>query len=100
MSIHLIMALIFVPVIILVTWVHIVLYQAREENWKNARSAPKYIIEPSYDLGYSISEKEFWPFPGGSPVVRYRPLFGHYTSLESAEAQLAHYLSKDGKSNG
>lgn len=62
-----------------------------DNAWDEANNAPKFIIKPSYDLGYDIWEKDLLPLPGRAPLVNYRPLYGHYKTREEAEKQLAHY---------
>ena len=93
MSIELILACIFIPIIALVIWGVISLDKIRQESWDSATNAPKFIIKPSYGLGFDIWGKELWPFPGHAPMIHYRPLFGHYETRELAEAQLKHYQS-------
>jgi hypothetical protein len=72
-------------------WMAIFLCKIDSENWDRRMNAPRFIIKPSYDLGFDIWEKELWPLPGHAPMMFYRPLFGHYKTREEAEAQLAHY---------
>lgn len=98
MSLFIIIPLIafFLAIAALVIGGFVILEKSREDIRKAVISAPKFIIKPSYGLGYEICEKELWPIPGGiAPLMNYRSLLGHYETKEEAEKQLAHYIGKD-----
>lgn len=96
-----IMSAIFIPIIIGGVWLGIIMCKTSDEAWDAAFEAPKFIIKPSYDLGYDLWEKELWPmYNCCPPMVHYRPLLGHYKNLEDAKNQLTHYMqSNDEKPN-
>lgn len=76
----------------LVIWAVIFLEKSKQKYRDCINKAPKFIIKPSYDLGFDIWEKELRPMPNGRPpMMNYRPLFGQYKTYEAAEKQLRHY---------
>lgn len=81
----------------LLIWMVLMLEIYRAQRWKEVEQAPIYIICSSYGLGYEIQKKQLWPLPGGcAPMMTYSSLLDHYSSLDEAERQLAHYnQSKD-----
>ena len=89
------MIVLFIMIGGVAVWASIFLCKISEEEWDRVTSAPKFIIKPSYSLGFDIWEKELWPLPGRAPMMHYRPLFGHYETREAAEEQLKHYQSND-----
>lgn len=91
MSAEAIIILIGIAVAVLVIWMSVFLWKIDDERWDRVMNAPKFIIKPSYDLGFDIWEKELFPIPGHAPYMSYRPLFGQYKTREEAEKQLAHY---------
>lgn len=94
-----VIAIVFIPVTAILIWVSVVLAKHSNAAWDSATKAPKFIIKPSYNLGFDIWEKHLMPLHGRPPMLSYVPLYGQYKTREEAEIQLKHYQSNVDGSN-